>query len=241
MGKKFAVFDVDGTLTRTSLLQLIARELVARGHLGVGPWYQVETYLHDFRQKVSDESFPDYQEKAADLIFAHLKTLPVNAYQDVVTSVAKRSPSHTYVYTRELVKNLKSHGFILIAISSSEMRAVDIFTREMGFDLSVGGMFFKGDETIGGDIQRLKKGKDEILQALITKYDLDLKGSMAVGGTSSDIPLLKMVDQAIAFNPNQALFKAASENDWMVVVERKDVVYGLQKDGSTYELKQTNA
>jgi phosphoserine phosphatase len=64
---------------------------------------------------------------------------------------------------------------------------------------------------------------------------------MAVGGTSSDIPLLKMVDQAIAFNPNQALFKAANENDWMVVVERKDVVYGLQKNGSTYELKQSNA
>ncbi len=31
MARKFAVFDVDGTITRSSLLQLIARELVARG------------------------------------------------------------------------------------------------------------------------------------------------------------------------------------------------------------------
>lgn len=212
MAKKFAVFDVDGTITRSSLLQLIARELVARGHLGVGPWYQVETYLHDFRQKVSDESFPDYLEKAADLIFSQLQHLPVTAYEEVVHAVSRRSVTHSYVYTRELIRNLKSHGYFLIAISSSEMRAVDMFTRELGFDVSVGGMFFTGKDTLGGTIERLRQPKDQILQALIQKFDLAFEGSTAVGGTSKDIPVLQMVSQPIAFNPNQSLFTAAREH-----------------------------
>jgi hypothetical protein len=33
MKRKFAAFDIDGTISRTSLLQLMVRELVARGKL----------------------------------------------------------------------------------------------------------------------------------------------------------------------------------------------------------------
>jgi hypothetical protein len=43
------------------------------------------------------------------------------------------------------------------------------------------------------------------------------------------------------FNPNQALFKVAREKGWMIVIERKDMVYGMIKEGDQYVLKQVNA
>ncbi len=94
-------------------------------------------------------------------------------------------------------------------------------------------MFFAGNETLGGHIERLRQPKEAILTALMTKFDLDIKGSTAVGGTSKDAGILKMVEHPIAFNPNQALFTTAREQGWMVVIERKDVVYGLSKDGNS--------
>jgi phosphoserine phosphatase len=75
---------------------------------------------------------------------------------------------------------------------------------------------------------------------MIHKFDLDTANSIAVGDTSSDIPMFEMVSQPICFNPNQALFKAARERGWMIVIERKDMIYGLTKDGDHYTVSTTN-
>ena len=39
---------------------------------------------------------------------------------------------------------------------------------------------------------------------------------------------------------NQALFKAARERGWMIVIERKDMIYVLTKDGDHYTVSTTN-
>ena len=82
--------------------------------------------------------------------------------------------------------------------------------------------------------------KDEVLKSIIAKHDLLTRGSIAVGDTSRDIVMFDMVAQPIAFNPNQALFKIAREKGWMVVLERKDVVYGMQQINGEYVLKSVN-
>ena len=55
----------------------------------------------------------------------------------------------------------------------------------------------------------------------------DLKKSLAVGDTESDIEMLSAVGRPIAFNPNLQLAKYAQDQKWEIVVERKDVVYKL--------------
>jgi phosphoserine phosphatase len=66
-----------------------------------------------------------------------------------------------------------------------------------------------------------------VLKRLITKHGLVWQDSVAVGDSGSDIAMLEAVEQPIAFNPDQKLFKAARERGWPIVVERKDVVYEL--------------
>lgn len=243
MKKQFAVFDIDGTIARTSLLQLMVRELVARGKLDIGPGRQIEVMLHDYRQRIGDDSFGDYMKKAVDILFKGMpKGLRIEDYNEITDAIVKTSLSNTYVYTRELVQTLKRNNFFLIAISGSEVKAVSTFARALGFDAWVGEVsYIEKNGRLHGDVQALKQTKAEILKKIIEKFDLDTRGSTAVGDTSSDIGILEMVDSPIVFNPNQALFKHAREKGWMIVLERKDMVYGLVQENGRYVLKQVNA
>jgi HAD superfamily phosphoserine phosphatase-like hydrolase len=243
MKRQFAVFDIDGTISRTSLLQLTVRELVNRGKLGVGPGHKIEVLLHDNRQRIDDNEFGEYMKKAVDFLFKSLpdNTLKSDDYEEIINAVVKTSLSNTYVYTRELIKTLKQNNFFLIAISGSELKMVEAFSKELGFDAWVGEVSYEQlDGRLTGEVNSLKQPKTKVLESLIQKFELNTRGSTAVGDTSRDIGVLEMVDSPIVFNPNQELFKKARENNWMIVLERKDMVYGMVKEGDNYVLKQTN-
>lgn len=242
MKKQFAVFDIDGTIARTSLLQQLVRVLVSRGKIGVGPANQIENMLHDFRQRIADDDFGDYMAKAVDILFEAMpKAMTIEEYDEIIDVVVKMSLSHTYVYTRQLIKTLKHQNFFLIAISGSERRIVGTFSKALGFDAWVGQVEYVTDgKKLTGEIKTLGQPKDKILQALIQKFNLDTRGSMAVGDTSTDIPLLDLVESPVVFNPNQALFKYSREKGWMTVIERKDMVYGLAYENNQYVLKSVN-
>jgi len=242
MRKQFAVFDIDGTISRTSLLQLMVRELVGRGKLDSGPGRKIEVMLHDNRQRIADGDFGGFMIKAVEMLFKALPNgLRSDDYDEIIDAVVKTSLSNTYVYTRELIQTLRRNNFFLIAISGSELKAVSTFSQALGFDAWVGEVaYVQEDGKLTGKINTLKQTKEEILKSLIKKFDLKTRGSAAVGDTSSDIGVLEMVDSPIVFNPNQALFKVAREKGWMVVIERKDMVYGLTKEKDEYVLKQVN-
>ncbi|MBP6961981.1 HAD family phosphatase [Candidatus Saccharibacteria bacterium] len=242
MRKQFAVFDIDGTISRTSLLQLMVRELVTRGKLDIGTGKQIEMMLHDYRQRIGDDNFGDYMKQAVDMMFKAMPDgLRIEDYNEITDAIVKMSLSNTYVYTRELLQTLKRNNFFLIAISGSEVKAVSTLARSLGFDAWVGEVnYIETNGKLNGQIKALTQSKAEILRTIIKKFDLNEKGSTAVGDTSSDISVLEMVDSPIVFNPNQALFKVAREKGWMIVLERKDMVYGMVQENGQYTLKQVN-
>jgi len=243
MKKQFAVFDIDGTIARTSLLQQLVRVLVTRGKLDIGPAEQIENLLHDFRQRIDDDNFGEYMKKAVDMMFQSMpKGLTIEEYDEIIDVVVKMSLTHTYVYTRQLIQTLRKNNFFLISISGSELRVVSAFSKALGFDAWVGQVQYLDDgKKLTGKVQALGQPKDKILQTIMTKFELETRGSLAVGDTSSDISILNMVENPIVFNPNQALFKTAREKNWMIVLERKDMVYGMTLENGQYVLKQVNA
>lgn len=242
MIRQIAVFDIDGTIARTSLLQQLIRVMVNRGMLDIGPAQQIENLLHDFRQRIADDDFGDYMKQAVDLMFKSMpKGLTLEDYDELIDVVVKMSLTHTYVYTRQLIQSLKHNNYFLISISGSELRAVSTFSKALGFDAWAGQVQYANDgKRLTGEVQTLGMSKDKILDAIITKFGLQMKGSLAVGDTTSDLPILERVENPIVFNPNQSLFKVARDKNWMVVIERKDMVYGLEAVNGDYALKQVN-
>ncbi|MEK9176835.1 MAG: hypothetical protein AAB923_00910, partial [Patescibacteria group bacterium] len=66
-----------------------------------------------------------------------------------------------------------------------------------------------------------------IVRHAMRKFGGAYRGSVAVGDTESEIPMLRLVERPIAFNPNRKLFAYAKRRGWEIVVERKDVVYEI--------------
>jgi phosphoserine phosphatase len=69
--------------------------------------------------------------------------------------------------------------------------------------------------------------KAAIFAHVMKKFDGSQKNSIAVGDTESDIPMMRLAADAIAFNPNQKLYRYAKKKGWKIIVERKDVIYEL--------------
>ena len=59
---------------------------------------------------------------------------------------------------------------------------------------------------------------------------LTLNKSVRVGDSESDIMFLNLVARPICFNPNMKLWNHAKEKGWEVIVERKNVIYELNKN-----------
>jgi phosphoserine phosphatase len=53
--------------------------------------------------------------------------------------------------------------------------------------------------------------------------------------------MLGMVEHPVAFNPSQKLFREAERRGWKIVIERKNMIYELEKAGAGYRLARTNA
>ena len=135
-----------------------------------------------------------------------------------------------YRYTRDLIKTLKADDYYLLAISHSPKAILGDFCKEYGFDKVYGKLYETGETgKFTGNImeEHLIANKANVVKRAVEKEGLTLEGSIGVGDTESDIPMLEMVGTPICFNPNSKLYRYAKLNGWKVVVERKDVVYEL--------------
>ncbi len=135
------------------------------------------------------------------------------------------------MYTRDLAHRLKEAGYHIIAISGSPQEILNLFLKPLGFDRAWGTVLAQDDSGIytGEVLQDPFKNKRRVLEAFLEEADVSLEGSVGVGDTLSDVGFLEMVQTPIAFNPNRSFFEVAQQWGWPIVVERKDVIYNLQK------------
>lgn len=225
-GKKTAIFDIDGTVFRSSLLIEITEALVQEG---LFPPAARDEYARAYK-KWSDRK-GSYEKYIDAVVVAYVKYIK-GVSRDEFLKVVKKSgffhKNRVYRYTRKLVKDLKKKKYFLLAISGSPFEIVHEFCQGWGFDKVYGRLFEVGKNgKFTGKILRaeLIADKARMLQRAVEREGLTLAQSIGVGDSEMDIPFLKMVEYPICFNPNKKLFNHAKREGWKVVVERKDVVY----------------
>lgn len=226
--QKVAVFDVDGTIFRSSLLIQLVNKLIESGAF---PKEARRVYEREYEKWLNREG--GYQEYIGAVVAAfnkYLKGVHYGALADAAESVVEEQWKRVYRYTRDLLQDLKKKDYYLLAVSHSPKTVLDKFCPRMGFDKAYGIVYEIGpQELFTGRMveEHLILNKAAILKRAAEKEDLTLSRSIGVGDTESDIPFLEMVAQPICFNPNLNLYRYAKRMKWKVVVERKDVVYEL--------------
>jgi HAD superfamily phosphoserine phosphatase-like hydrolase len=160
----------------------------------------------------------------------HAKGHPYGEIADVAGEIIESKRDRVYRYTRDLLEELKKKGYYLLAISHSPKFIVDGFAYEHGFDKSYGTFFETGaSNRFTGEVEdeHFIMNKSAVLKRALEKENLTVNGSVGVGDTESDISMLTMVEEPIAFNPNRLLYRHAKKHGWKIVVERKDVIYEI--------------
>ena len=128
--RNVAFFDIDGTFFRWSLFleilekmfeeKLLKEELALKYFKKLNLWQKREI------------SFEDFIKEAVLIFDNNIEGVSVSAYIDIARSVVENSHRKTYLFTRELIFELKKQNWFLIAISHSTKFAVDLFAKKMG-------------------------------------------------------------------------------------------------------------
>jgi HAD superfamily hydrolase (TIGR01490 family) len=226
--QKLAIFDIDGTIFRSSLLIEVTNALIAEG---IFPASARRVYQQSFENWLNRKD--SYDAYIADVVRAfdkHIAGVRRSTFLRVVRKVIGYQKHRVYRYTRDMVKKLHQQKYLLLAISHSPRDLVVEFTKHWGFHRVYGRIFeLDAHQRFTGRVLHASiiGDKAAMLRHAVAHEGLPLKGSIGLGDSEADIPMLKLVDTPICFNPNSILFRYAKRVGWRVVVERKDVVYTL--------------
>lgn len=226
--QKVAFFDVDGTIFRSSLLIELVEGLVRKD---IFPTNAHTEYRDSFKRWVNREgTYEAYIQDVIDTFMRYIQGVRYSDFADVGKEVVAEQSKRVYRYTRDLIKDLKSQDYYIVAISQSPKTVLDDFCASYGFDKVYGRIYEIGpQDRFTGNITDLEliANKALIIDRVLDKGLVTLDGSIGVGDTEGDIPLLEKVETPICFNPNMKLYEHAREKAWPIVVERKDVVYTI--------------
>jgi HAD superfamily hydrolase (TIGR01490 family) len=230
--RKFAAFDIDGTLGRSSLFLDVVDELLSKNHISDTLKDEFIRKKKQYRERAHSQAYKEYSALSVEILLGNMTKLKVEDFKSAVDAVISRNKSEVYVYTRDLVKKLKNEGYFLIALSGSEMYTVQEYTKQFGFDIAVGEYYHQKNGLFTGEIDEVFHKKDIFIKKIVADNNLTFKGSYAVGDSMGDYSMLEIADNPIVFNPEDTLFAKAKENGWKIVLERKNVVYELEeRDG----------
>ncbi len=226
--KKIAIFDIDGTIFRKNLHFELINELA---------WLKI--FPNEVRHRLTElysgwieheGTYEDYRKALVDLYAQHIKGC---SREDVIKAAKIVIPFHekrTYVFSEDLIKKLRAENYHLLVISGSPIEIVEEYNKDyLKFDAVYGSVYGLDENGIytGEATFEPSRMKGEVVKKYIAENNLTLEGSYGIGDTESDGSFLGLVENPIAFNPNQNLRAMAEKEGWKIIVEKKDVIYEI--------------
>lgn len=226
---KIAIFDIDGTIFRKNLQFELINEL---------------SWMNIFPRKVRNQivnlytnwlehkgTYEQYRAGLVDLYEKNIKGCNLKDVEHASSVVVAFHQDRTYIFAEQLIKKLKRENYYMIAISGSPIEIVREYNKKhLKFDAVFGSVYeYDKNGCYSGESQyEPVRHKGHLVKQYIYEHNLSLDNSYGMGDTESDASFLEMVENPIAFNPNENLKAIAEEKGWRVVVEKKDVIYEIK-------------
>ena len=194
LGKSF--FSA-GLLTRSSLLKSLYAQLV-------------------FNLMGADEHKMDKMREEAAKLTSGWEQEKV---RQVVTEVLEEVISPLiYAEALELIHDHRTAGRLICIVSSSPEEIVEPLARMLDVDRWIATKPKVVDGRYTGDLDFYAYGpaKAEAMEQLSLELDIDLAGSFAYSDSPTDLPMLELVGNPVAVNPDRNLRRIASERGWRI-------------------------
>ena len=238
-GRPFAVFDIDGTLIRWQLYHAVADALIKLGYVRASAYGDIKTARMGWKTRQPGKSFRTYELELIKVYESVLANLTTDQLDQAVQAVFDEYKDQVYTYTRQLIEQLKSRNYCLLAISGSQAEIVRLIAKYYGFEDYTATVYERTGGRFSGNKSVPSLDKAKALGQLLQKHELIIAGSLAIGDSRSDAAMLEMVERPVAFNPDKELYELAAQKGWKIVLERKNMIYELEKTDGRYQLAKT--
>lgn len=226
--QKVAFFDIDGTVFRSSLFLELVEGCIEEGIFPASIRLQYEKEYVAWQNR--EGTYEDYIQAVLRGFYTEIRGVHYGDFADVGRLIVAKQRKKTYRYTRDLIEDLRSKDYYIVAISQSPKSILDEFCASYGFDKVYGRIYEIGPRDLFTGVvteEDFIKDKAMVVARVFEKESLTREGSIGVGDTEGDISLLESVETPICFNPNMKLYTHAKTRGWPIIVERKDVVYTI--------------
>lgn len=209
-----AFFDLDKTIIATSSAYAFGKEFMHNGLITPAEALQISltkaTYMVVGQtSEQMDSSRDQLAAMVAGWSVAEVDAIVRDTMHSVVTPAI-------YAEARELIDAHRAAGHDVVIISASAATLVQPIAEELGVELVVATELEEVDGRFTGEILHYNKGeaKARALEAIAAEHGVDLDQSFAYSDSATDIPMLEMVGNPVAVNPDRAMKKKALEEGW---------------------------
>lgn len=234
-GRRYGVFDLDGTVFRWSMMLYAIDLLSQEGKIPKHVLDESHRLRREWKRRETAIAYDRYIRHAVFAFEDQLgKGLTRADMMRVGQRVIDRQGDKVYVFTRSLLQALQESGYVTIALSHSSQELVDLFAEKWKFHIALGTV---AHADAGGTYTgtRVLPAKFDELERLIAEHGLERAGSIGVGDTVGDVPMVLATDIPILFNPADAMVKSAmvetpkrrhpKATPPVIVTERKNVIW----------------
>ena len=194
LGKSF--FSA-GLLTRSSLLKSVYAQLVFN-LMGAD-----EHKMEKMREEAAKLTSGWEQEKVRQVV--------TEVLEEVISPLI-------YAEALELIHDHRTAGRLICIVSSSPEEIVEPLARMLDVDRWIASKPKVVDGRYTGELDFYAYGsaKAEAMEQLSLELDIDLAGSFAYSDSPTDLPMLELVGNPVAVNPDRTLRRIASERGWRI-------------------------
>lgn len=218
-----AFFDLDKTIIATSSAFAFGKEFMNNGL--ITPADALQMTLAKASYMMAGQT-SEQMDATRDQLAAMVTGWSVEEVENIA-----RETMHTvvtpaiYHEARELIQFHQAAGHEVVIISASEATLVRLIAEELGVEHVVATELetFEGRFT-GGIVHYLKgHAKADAVTEIGRTENINLAESFAYSDSATDIPMLELVGNPVAVNPDRAMKKAALEKGWDIRTFRDPV------------------
>lgn len=209
-----AFFDLDKTIIATSSAFAFGKEFLHNGMITRQEAWDL--YLSKAQYMLMGQS-SEKMDSTRDALAQMVAGWDVKDIQRITRDTLREVVAPAiYAEARQLIDDHVAAGHHVIIISASAKILVEPIAEELGVDTVVATEMAIENGKLTGEITHYLKGdaKAEAVRQFAAEHGFDLDNSYAYSDSATDIPMLELVGNPVAVNPDRALKKHALTNGW---------------------------
>lgn len=235
--KPLAVFDLDGTTFKRSVLEELVDELVSRGYYDEATTSKLADLKKRWEVNNTERIYLDYIQSMVESFITCLSGKTVYDVRSAAMAVRNSGRLRVRRFASEAIR-LLGNTYHVVAISGSPQIAVELFTDQLGLAASFGSTLDDSNGVYVGTGRTIDKV--EMIHRVVNEGIATLDCSVGFGDTFSDAPMLGCLDKAVCINPTSTLEIEARNRGWHIVRESKDTISHATPDGKYYGIQTTH-